>query len=139
MRDWVLRLNAHGPDGALNRKAPGAASRMQAGDSPARSGRASSRTGRSRAADGGVRWRIVDQRPSLHASDSRRHEAVSDGGGERWSIVCSLIESARLNAVDPQAYMSDAHEKIVDGHLASELDALLHWSCASHPVLKDVA
>ena len=29
VRDWVLRFNAHGPDGLLDRKAPGAASLMQ--------------------------------------------------------------------------------------------------------------
>jgi hypothetical protein len=29
VRDWVLRFNAHGPDGLLDRKAPGPASLMQ--------------------------------------------------------------------------------------------------------------
>ncbi|MBL9098741.1 MAG: IS66 family transposase [Alphaproteobacteria bacterium] len=54
--------------------------------------------------------------------------AGSDGGGERWAVVCSLIESAKLNAVEPFAYLTDVLQRMVDGHAKSRLDELLPWN-----------
>ena len=65
--------------------------------------------------------------------------AGSDGGAENWAIIASLIETCKLNGVDPQAYMADVLTKIVDGHLASKLDELMPWAYATPAVLKDVA
>ncbi len=42
--------------------------------------------------------------------------AGSDGGGEHWAVIASLVETAKLNAVDPQAYLADILTKIVNGH-----------------------
>ncbi len=41
---------------------------------------------------------------------------------ENWAVVAPLIETCKLNGVDPQAYMTDVLTKISDGHLASKLD-----------------
>lgn len=65
--------------------------------------------------------------------------AGSDGGAENWAIVASLIETCKLNGVDPQAYMADVLVKIVNGHLASKLDELMPWAYALPVALKDVA
>jgi transposase len=65
--------------------------------------------------------------------------AGSDGGAENWAIVASLIETCKLNGVDPQAYMTDILTKIVNGHLASKLDELMPWAYATPIVLRDVA
>ncbi len=65
--------------------------------------------------------------------------AGSDGGAENWAIVASLIETCKINGVDPQAYMADVLTKIVDGHLASKLDDLMPWAYAQPVALKDVA
>lgn len=65
--------------------------------------------------------------------------AGSDGGAENWAIVASLIETCKLNGVDPMAYMADVLEKIVDGHLASKLDELMPWAYAHPAALRDVA
>ncbi|OAI28442.1 hypothetical protein A1351_11670 [Methylosinus sp. R-45379] len=59
--------------------------------------------------------------------------------GENWAIVASLIETCKLNGVDPQAYMPDVLTKIVDGHLASKLDELMPWAYAAPTAPKDVA
>jgi transposase len=65
--------------------------------------------------------------------------AGSDGGGEHWAIIVSLIETCKLNRVDPYAYLTDAISKIVNGQLNSRIDELLPWAYpAAHPV-KDVA
>lgn len=54
--------------------------------------------------------------------------AGSDGGGERWAVVCSLIETAKLNKVEPYAYLKDVLQRLVDGHPMSRIDDLLPWN-----------
>ena len=54
--------------------------------------------------------------------------AGSDGGGRTGRSIASLIETCKLNGVDPQAYMADALSKIINGHLASKLDELMPWA-----------
>jgi transposase len=54
--------------------------------------------------------------------------AGSDGGGEHWAIVASLIETCKLNGIDPQAYLADVITKIVNGHPNSQIDDLLPWA-----------
>jgi hypothetical protein len=65
--------------------------------------------------------------------------AGSDGGAENWGIVASLIETCKLNGVDPQAYMAFVLTKIIGGHLASKLDELMPWAYAPPTPLRDVA
>src|SRR5204863_7714577 len=33
--------------------------------------------------------------------------AGSDGGGEQWAVIASLVETCKMNAVDPRAYLHD--------------------------------
>ena len=54
--------------------------------------------------------------------------AGSDGGADRWAIICSLVEPAKLNAVEPFAYLRDILQRMLDGHPASRLDDLLPWN-----------
>jgi hypothetical protein len=56
--------------------------------------------------------------------------AGSDGGGEHWAVIASLIETCKMNGVDPQAYMRDVLAKIVDGWPVQKLDELLPWAWA---------
>jgi transposase len=61
--------------------------------------------------------------------------AGSDGGGARWAIVCSLIQTAKLNDVEPYAYLRDVLTRMVNGHPINRLDELLPWTWkAAHPV-----
>ena len=50
----------------------------------------------------------------------------SDRGGERAAAIYSLIASAKLNDVDPEAWLADVLRRIND-HPASKLDELLPW------------
>ena len=52
--------------------------------------------------------------------------AGSDRGGERAAAVYTLIATAKLNGVDPQAWLADVLARIAD-HPASRLDQLLPW------------
>src|SRR5436190_12817384 len=64
--------------------------------------------------------------------------AGSDGGAEHWAVVASLIETCKLNEVDPLAYMTDVLTRIVNGHLNSNIDQLLPWAYRK-PALQAVA
>jgi transposase len=57
--------------------------------------------------------------------------AGSDGGGEHWAILASLIETCKLNGVDPEAYLADVFTRLVEGHPVNRLDELLPWSWAA--------
>src|SRR3979490_2740015 len=54
--------------------------------------------------------------------------AGSDGGAEHWAVIASLIETCKLNEVDPLAYMTDVLTRIVNGHPNSEIDRLPPWA-----------
>ncbi|OYY83876.1 IS66 family transposase [Reyranella sp.] len=61
--------------------------------------------------------------------------AGSDGGGHRWAVICSLIETAKLNDVEPYAYIADVLQRMIDGHPVNRLDELLPWAWkAGNPV-----
>jgi hypothetical protein len=64
--------------------------------------------------------------------------AGSDGGAAHWATIASLIETCKLNGVDPQAYLADVIDRIVAGHPQSRLDDLLPWAYITPP-LKAVA
>jgi transposase len=53
--------------------------------------------------------------------------AGSDRGGERAAIMISIITTAKLNDVDPRAWLADVLARIAD-HPASRLDQLLPWN-----------
>ena len=54
--------------------------------------------------------------------------AGSDGGAEHWATIASLIETCKLNDIDPLSYLTDALTRIVNGHPNSEIDQLLPWA-----------
>ncbi|MGA7585942.1 MAG: IS66 family transposase [Rouxiella badensis] len=56
--------------------------------------------------------------------------AGCDEGAEAWACIASLIESCRLNGVDPEAYLADVLEKLVNGWPAARIGELLPWAQA---------
>jgi transposase len=55
--------------------------------------------------------------------------AGSDRGGERAAAMYSLIITAKLNDIDPRAWLADVLARISD-HPASRLHELLPWQWA---------
>ena len=51
----------------------------------------------------------------------------SDRGGERAAAIYSLVATAKLNDIDPEAWLSDVLRRIND-HFASRLAKLLPWN-----------
>ena len=55
--------------------------------------------------------------------------AGSDSGGRHWATVATLIQTAKLNDVDPLAWLTDVLERIVSGRTKRhELNTLLPWN-----------
>ncbi|MAW99217.1 MAG: IS66 family transposase [Sphingomonas sp.] len=62
--------------------------------------------------------------------------AGSKAGGERAAAIYSVIETCKLNGIEPQAYIADVIEKIATGWPASRWDDLMpwNWTAAATPV-----
>ena len=54
----------------------------------------------------------------------------SDSGGERAAIIYSLIETCKLNHIDPQRYLHYVLERIAD-HPINRIEELLPWNLAA--------
>ncbi len=62
----------------------------------------------------------------------------SDAGGERAAAIYSLVETAKLNGLDPQAYLRDVLARIAD-HPINRIDELLPWNIGAHHVEQRLA
>jgi len=51
----------------------------------------------------------------------------SDAGGERAAAIYSLVETAKLNGLDPEAYLRDVLGRIAE-HPINRIDELLPWN-----------
>ena len=60
--------------------------------------------------------------------------AGADCGGERAAAMYSLLETAKLNDVNPQTWLADVLDRIGKGHPINRLDELLPWNWAAAPV-----
>ena len=54
--------------------------------------------------------------------------AGHDTGAQNWGIIASLIESAKLNKIEPHAYLTATLKAIVAGHKQSKIEQLLPWN-----------
>jgi transposase len=64
--------------------------------------------------------------------------AGSDEGGRRAAAIYTLIETAKLNDVDPQAWLADILARLQD-HPAKRIDELLPWNWKREPLQKAAA
>ena len=54
--------------------------------------------------------------------------AGHDEGGKNWGRIASLIETCKLNRVEPFAYIQATLEAIASGHPAERIDELMPWA-----------
>jgi transposase len=57
--------------------------------------------------------------------------AGHDAGAANWACLASLIETCKLNGVDPQSYIPDVLTRLVNLWPAARLDELMPWAWAS--------
>jgi transposase len=57
----------------------------------------------------------------------------SDTGGERAAILYTVLETAKLNGLDPQAYLADVINRIAGSHPINRLGELLPWNWQHQP------
>jgi hypothetical protein len=57
--------------------------------------------------------------------------AGSDRGGERAAAIYTLVVTARLNGLNPEAYLKDILTRIADGHPINRINQLMPWRMAS--------
>ena len=50
-----------------------------------------------------------------------------DEGGKAWGRIASLIETAKINGIEPFAYLKATLQAIANGHPQSAIDDLLPW------------
>jgi transposase len=56
----------------------------------------------------------MDRTPQSRVPDTRHHAVASDRGGERAAAMYGLIVSAKMNDIDPQAWLADVLARIAD-------------------------
>jgi len=60
--------------------------------------------------------------------------AGNPDGARHWAMAMTLIQTAKLNGVDPMAWLTDVLERIVSGQTrAHELSTLLPWNWQERP------
>ena len=59
--------------------------------------------------------------------------AGHDRGAEGWAMIASLLETCKLNAVDPLAWLTDVLTKLVNLWPASRIGELMPWAYAAKP------
>src|SRR5439155_12697181 len=58
--------------------------------------------------------------------------AGSDAGGQRAAAIYTLVQSAKLNNLDPEAHLRDILGRIAE-HPNKRIGDLLPWNVANHP------
>jgi transposase len=71
----------------------------------------------------GIRPIVLNRKNALFAGH--------DEGAENWACIASLIETCKLNGVDPQAYFADVLSKLVNLWPGSRLNELMPWAWAA--------
>lgn len=59
--------------------------------------------------------------------------AGSDAGGERAAAIYTLVQTAKLNKLNPETYLRDVLAKIADGHPINRISELLPWRMIPEP------
>ena len=57
--------------------------------------------------------------------------AGSDSGGERAAAIYTIVQTARLNGLNPEAYLTEILTRIANGHPINRLTELMPWKVAA--------
>jgi len=54
--------------------------------------------------------------------------AGHDAGAQNWAVIASLIETCKLNEIEPHGYLSAVLTAIAEGHKQTDINKLLPWN-----------
>jgi transposase len=54
--------------------------------------------------------------------------AGSDGGGRTWATIATLLQTAKMNDADPQAWLAVTLQRIAEGWPISQIEKLMPWN-----------
>ncbi|WP_340252206.1 transposase domain-containing protein, partial [Sulfitobacter pontiacus] len=54
--------------------------------------------------------------------------AGHDAGAQNWAAIASLIETCKLNGIEPHGYLSGVLKAIAGGHKQTDINQLLPWN-----------
>jgi transposase len=57
--------------------------------------------------------------------------AGSDAGGDRAAAMYSIIQTAKLNDINPDAYLRDTLTRIAEGHPINRINELMPWAAST--------
>jgi transposase len=69
----------------------------------------------------------MGRRLRSRAPDSGHYGVASDEGGRRAAAIYTLIATAKLNDIDPQAWLADVLARLPD-HSAKRIHELMPWN-----------
>lgn len=75
-----------------------------------------------------IRPLTVNERSKLTLNRINALFAGHDEGGHTWARIASIVETCKLNGVDPYAYLRETLTAIAAGHPASRIDDLMPWA-----------
>ena len=58
--------------------------------------------------------------------------AGHDAGAQNWAVIASLIETCKLNGIEPHGYLSGVLTAIAGGHKQTDINLLLPWNYVNH-------
>ena len=60
--------------------------------------------------------------------------AGSEGGGRTWATLATLLQTCKMNSVDPLAWLCQTLTRIAQGWPASDIEALMPWNFRSDAI-----
>ena len=80
--------------------------------------------------DGTVEMDSNNVERAIHPIALNRKNALFAGyheGGRTWARIASLIDTCKINGVEPYAYLKEILEAIAAGHPSARIDELMPW------------
>ena len=60
--------------------------------------------------------------------------AGSEGGGRTWATLATLLQTCKMNSVDPLDWLSQTLSRIAQGWPVTEIEALMPWNFKSNAI-----
>lgn len=57
--------------------------------------------------------------------------AGSDGGGDNWAVIATLIENCKLSGINPHTWLTQTLETLANGHPANSVGELMPWTAVA--------